>query len=190
MNDGATGTPDVEDVAYRRACAGALLARMYRPTGAGAFPAVVNIHGGAWSGSDRLHEEPIDQSLVSTDCIRWVKSNQTNCELAATWRARCINRRSPDTAKFASIGVCKICGVGIRARQGGAANVQGSATYVCNERSFSCRVIGGAQANLRVCDQAQHRNLERSAGQDTVAAAIQRLDEKIGKGLTLSACGA
>ena len=51
----------VEDIAYRQREDGRpLLARLYRPArGAGPFPAVVEVHGGAWTGSDRLNNAAI-----------------------------------------------------------------------------------------------------------------------------------
>lgn len=52
----------IEDIAYRRRPDGQpLLARLYRPAarGAGPFPAVVEVHGGAWTGSDRLNNAAI-----------------------------------------------------------------------------------------------------------------------------------
>jgi acetyl esterase/lipase len=57
----------VEDVEYRRREDGRpLLARLYRPAhGAGPFPAVVEVHGGAWTGSDRLNN-----AAIATDFAR------------------------------------------------------------------------------------------------------------------------
>jgi len=47
---------DVEDVEYLRHGDKPLLARVYKPRGAGPFPALVECHGGAWCQSDRLTE--------------------------------------------------------------------------------------------------------------------------------------
>lgn len=54
----------VEDIEYRRYGDRALLARLYRPKGAGPFPAVVDIHGGAWVNGDRLSDAPIAEHLA------------------------------------------------------------------------------------------------------------------------------
>src|SRR5262249_45106208 len=43
----------IQDVEYRRNGDKPLLATMYVPKGAGPFPAVVDIHGGAWTSKDR-----------------------------------------------------------------------------------------------------------------------------------------
>ena len=40
---------DVSDVEYQPS----QLARIYRPRGAGPFPTVVDVHGGAWNTGDR-----------------------------------------------------------------------------------------------------------------------------------------
>jgi acetyl esterase len=47
---------DVEDVEYLRHGDKPLLARIFKPCGQGPFPALVEVHGGAWCMSDRLTE--------------------------------------------------------------------------------------------------------------------------------------
>lgn len=49
------GTNDfaVRDLVYQRNGGKERLARLYRPAGAGPFPAVVLVHGGAWNNKDR-----------------------------------------------------------------------------------------------------------------------------------------
>ena len=48
---------DVEDVEYLRHGDKPLLARIFKPRGAGPFPALVECHGGAWCMSDRKSEQ-------------------------------------------------------------------------------------------------------------------------------------
>ena len=48
---------DVEDVEYLRHGEKPLLARVFKPRGAGPFPAMVECHGGAWCMSDRFTEK-------------------------------------------------------------------------------------------------------------------------------------
>ena len=50
----------IEDVEYRPG----LLARLYRPAGDGPFPAIVEVHGGAWVNSDRLNNAPLAETLA------------------------------------------------------------------------------------------------------------------------------
>ena len=50
----------VEDVEYLRHGDTALLARLFRPHGQGPFPAVVELHGGAWCLGDRLQDTVIN----------------------------------------------------------------------------------------------------------------------------------
>ncbi len=95
----------VSEVELRRNSAGRMLmARIYQPKGAGPFPTVLDLHGGAWNRKDRFAEEPMDRALaesgllvVAVDmtlapeapypacvqdanfAVRWLKAN------AATW---------------------------------------------------------------------------------------------------------
>jgi acetyl esterase len=69
----ATGlvTHDVtsEDIEYQRIDGEPLLARIYRPRGAGPFPAVVGVHGGAWTSGDRTNNAAIDQALAAAGTV-------------------------------------------------------------------------------------------------------------------------
>jgi acetyl esterase len=95
----------VSDVELRRNSAGRMLmARIYQPKGSGPFPTVLDLHGGAWNGKNRLAEEPMDRALAASGllvvavdmtlapeapypacvqdanyAVRWLKAN------AATW---------------------------------------------------------------------------------------------------------
>ena len=56
----------VSEVELRRTAAGrTLMARIYQPTGAGPFPTVLDLHGGAWNGKDRHAEEPMDRAIAA-----------------------------------------------------------------------------------------------------------------------------
>jgi hypothetical protein len=56
---------DVEDVEYLRHGGKPLLARVFKPRGAGPFPAMVECHGGAWCMSDRTTEKLRHQFMAS-----------------------------------------------------------------------------------------------------------------------------
>jgi acetyl esterase/lipase len=66
---------DIErrDLEYQRHDGSPLLARLYRPIGAGnstgPFPALVDVHGGAWAGGDRLNNAPLDEALAKSGII-------------------------------------------------------------------------------------------------------------------------
>src|SRR5437868_1181128 len=92
----------VEDVEYRHDGRQGWLARLYRPQGAGPFPAVIEMHGGAWNNGDRTNnpalaeglaasgvfvasidfrmggEHPYPSSLIDINyAIRWLKAHAT-----------------------------------------------------------------------------------------------------------------
>ena len=60
---------DVEDVEYVRHGAKPLLARVYKPRGAGPFPVIIDLHGGAWTKKDRMSDvstcEPLAKSGIT-----------------------------------------------------------------------------------------------------------------------------
>jgi acetyl esterase/lipase len=56
MADG-THTFDVEDVEYLRHGDLSLKARLFKPRGAGPFPALVELHGGVWTENDRTRSK-------------------------------------------------------------------------------------------------------------------------------------
>jgi acetyl esterase/lipase len=61
---------DVHEVELRRNTAGRMLmARIYRPKGAGPFPTVLDLHGGAWNRKDRLAEQPMDRALAASGLL-------------------------------------------------------------------------------------------------------------------------
>ncbi len=61
---------DVKEVEFRRNSAGRMLmARIYQPKGAGPFPAVLDLHGGAWNNKDRTAEEPMDRALAASGLL-------------------------------------------------------------------------------------------------------------------------
>ena len=57
------------DVEYLETAGQKWLARVYRPEGPGPFPALLDIHGGAWSGGDRMGDELIDNALASAGLV-------------------------------------------------------------------------------------------------------------------------
>jgi acetyl esterase len=53
------------DVEYRQG----LLARIYRPLGSGPFPALIEVHGGAWNTGDRLQNAELVIALASSGMV-------------------------------------------------------------------------------------------------------------------------
>src|SRR3954453_20282921 len=60
---------EVRDLEYQRHGDAALLARLYRPIGSGRFPALVEVHGGAWASGDRLNNAPLDEALAKSGIV-------------------------------------------------------------------------------------------------------------------------
>ncbi|MDE2008076.1 MAG: alpha/beta hydrolase [Rhodospirillales bacterium] len=106
MADQATPHHEIraEDIEYLRHGERGLLARLYRPVGKGPFPAMVEVHGGAWVNNDRTQNETNMRavaesgvSVLSVDfrmppeaaypaslqdinfAIRWMKAHAADC---------------------------------------------------------------------------------------------------------------
>jgi acetyl esterase len=57
------------DVEYRRDQNESWLARIYQPRGNGPFPALVDVHGGAWNRGDRTNNEVMNQALATSGIV-------------------------------------------------------------------------------------------------------------------------
>jgi acetyl esterase/lipase len=61
---------EVFEVEFRRTARGRqLMARIYQPQGAGPFPVVLDLHGGAWNNKDRFAEEPMDRAIAASGVL-------------------------------------------------------------------------------------------------------------------------
>lgn len=59
----------VWDVEFRRGPARTLMARVYQPQGEGVFPALLDVHGGAWNNQDRTANAPMDEALAASGLL-------------------------------------------------------------------------------------------------------------------------
>jgi acetyl esterase/lipase len=60
----------VSEVEFRRARSGrVLMARIYQPKGAGPFPTLLDLHGGAWNNKDRFANEPMDRAVAASGVL-------------------------------------------------------------------------------------------------------------------------
>jgi acetyl esterase len=59
----------IEDVEYLRHGDHPLLARIYRPSGAGPHPGVIEVHGGAWTTNDRTVNVVIHEALARAGVV-------------------------------------------------------------------------------------------------------------------------
>jgi acetyl esterase len=60
---------DIEDVEYLRHGDMPLLARLFKPRGAGPFPLIIELHGGAWCHGDRRNDTIINESLARSGVV-------------------------------------------------------------------------------------------------------------------------
>ena len=60
---------DIQDVEYLRHGDKPLLARLYKPKGAGPFPIVVDLHGGAWIRGDRLNDAVMNEAMAKAGIV-------------------------------------------------------------------------------------------------------------------------
>ena len=174
----------VAEAELRRNSAGRMLmARIYQPKGPGPFPTVLDLHGGAWNGKNRLAEEPMDRALAASGLlvvavdmtlapeapypacvqdanysIRWLKAN------AAKW-----NGDASKVGIYASSSgghVAELLAMRPRdPRYGsiplaGAPNVDGSVTYVAMRSPIS--------NTFARFENAQHRGREKMVKYNTV----------------------
>jgi acetyl esterase/lipase len=87
---------------FRRAAGGRMLmARVYQPQGAGPFPTVLDLHGGAWNQKDRLAEEPMDRAIaasgvlvVAIDMTRAPEAPYPACVQDANYGVRWLRSRA------------------------------------------------------------------------------------------------
>src|SRR5580693_6267052 len=59
----------IEDVEYQRQGGKAMLARVYRPSGTGPFPAALQVHGGAWVHKDRIDNDFMAKALAESGIL-------------------------------------------------------------------------------------------------------------------------
>jgi acetyl esterase/lipase len=69
-----------QDLEYQRIGGKPLLARLYRPQGHGPFPAVVGVHGGAWTNGDATTTRP--------SIRRWPRSASWCSRWTCDWRRK------------------------------------------------------------------------------------------------------
>jgi acetyl esterase len=58
-----------QDLPYRKDPLRTLMARIYQPRGDGPFPVLLDVHGGAWNGGDRLSNASVDQPLAASGIL-------------------------------------------------------------------------------------------------------------------------
>jgi acetyl esterase/lipase len=54
---------------FRKIPSRTLMARIYQPQGAGPFPVLLDLHGGAWNDKDRFANEPMDVAVAKSGVL-------------------------------------------------------------------------------------------------------------------------
>ena len=60
---------EIQDVEYRRDGDTPLLLRLFKPSGAGPFPLIVELHGGAWCRGDRTNDTLLNEALARSGVV-------------------------------------------------------------------------------------------------------------------------
>ena len=68
-NPNASFEIKVWDVDFLKTAKRQLKARIYQPQGAGPFPVLLDLHGGAWNNKDRLANVPMDEAAAKSGII-------------------------------------------------------------------------------------------------------------------------
>jgi acetyl esterase/lipase len=68
-NPTATFEVKTRDVEYRHDGTTSWMATVYEPQGAGPFPAVLEVHGGAWNNGDRLQNAPLNEAIAASGLV-------------------------------------------------------------------------------------------------------------------------
>jgi acetyl esterase len=75
MTAAANYNPDAKfeikvwDTEFRKTPNRTLMARIYQPQGAGPFPVLLDLHGGAWNNKDRLANAPMDEAVAKSGIL-------------------------------------------------------------------------------------------------------------------------
>ncbi len=117
MKKGPTKINDVvvEDVEFGLAGNVPLLARLYRPRGAVDFPALVDVHGGAWTGGDRLQNAAMHDVIAAAGTavlaldFRLAPASQypasvSDVNLGIRWLKANIARWGGDSTRIGGLG--------------------------------------------------------------------------------------
>lgn len=68
-NSAAKFEISISEVEFRRTPSRTLMARIYQPRGAGPFPTLLDLHGGAWNNKDRMANVPMDEAVAKSGML-------------------------------------------------------------------------------------------------------------------------
>ncbi len=59
----------ISEIEFRKTATRTLMARIYQPQGAGPFPVLLDLHGGAWNNKDRFANAPMDEAAAKSGLL-------------------------------------------------------------------------------------------------------------------------
>jgi acetyl esterase/lipase len=59
----------ISELEYFKTAKRTLMARVYQPQGAGPFPVLLDLHGGAWNNKDRMANAPMDEAAAKSGLL-------------------------------------------------------------------------------------------------------------------------
>ena len=137
-----------EDVVYLRHGDRELLARLYRPSGNGPFPAVVDLHGGAWNSGDLSGTQGLDQTLAKNGFVvaslnfRHAADGYPNTLIDINYAIRWLKTRAASLNARADA-------VGVMGTSSGGHQAMLTAMRPRDARYASQPLAGGADATVR-----------------------------------------
>ena len=91
----------ISEVEFRKTATRTLMARIYQPQGAGPFPVLLDLHGGAWNNKDRMANAPMDEAVaksgvlvVAIDMTLAPEAPYPACALDASYGVRWLKSRA------------------------------------------------------------------------------------------------
>jgi acetyl esterase len=93
----------VWETEFRRSPQRMLMARIYQPQGAGPFPTLLDLHGGAWNNKDRMANAPMDEAIarsgvlvVAVDMTLAPEAPYPACVQDASYAVRWLKWKAPE----------------------------------------------------------------------------------------------
>lgn len=102
-NPAAQFAINVWETEFRRSPQRMLMARVYQPQGAGPFPTLLDLHGGAWNNKDHMANAPMDEAVaksgvlvIAVDMTLAPEAPYPACVQDASYAVRWLKWKAPE----------------------------------------------------------------------------------------------